>query len=86
MGILTRQVGTMKRFRSKKSIALGKALLRGRGPNDANISKLPAQLKGQLLAALKFESEKRPEPINDLVWRVDRNGTIHVYYRKLKVQ
>jgi hypothetical protein len=78
MGLLQKQVGAMRRIKTPRDKFLMQVLLQGRGPNDPNVAKLPPQLKAQLLYALKDYSESFKQPANNLVWRVDRSGVIHV--------
>ena len=85
-GLMTPQVGQMRRIKTKKDVYLSKALCRGRGPNEPVISKLPPQLREMLLAALKDAAEQNGQPINHLVWRLDRSGVIHVKDATIKVQ
>lgn len=84
--ILTRQTGQMSRHKCRRDMLGMKAMLRGRGLNDPNIMRLPAKLQGMLKGALENESRVLSKPVNNLVWRVDRNGCIHIYDKGIKVQ
>ncbi len=84
--ILGRGIGAMKRYKSPRVIHGMKVMCRGRGPNDANVSKLPAQFQGMLKAALQDHSEKTHEKVNNLVWRMDFNGCIHIYPAGIEVR
>lgn len=74
------------RARCPRVIAGMKAIMKGRGPKDLNIKRLPAQLQGMLEAALKDAAENLKEDINNLVWRIDRNGCIHIKDTRMKIQ
>jgi len=77
-GILQKHTGAMTRHKSPRDVVLMQVLLQGRGSNDPNVAKLPIQLRAQLLYAIKDSSEQLKQPANNLVWRVDRSGIIHI--------
>jgi hypothetical protein len=76
----------MTRHKSPRVIHGMRVMCRGRGPNDANVAKLPAQFQGMLKAAIKDHSEKTHEKPNNLVWRMDFNGVIHIYPAGIEVR
>jgi len=80
------QIGQMSRHKCPRTIAGMKAIMRGRGLNDPNILRLPDQLQGMLRGAMTNEAEVQKVPVRDLVWRVDRNGCIHIKTTGIKVQ
>ena len=84
--MLTPQIGQMSRHKCPRDISGMKVLMRGRGLNDRSILRLPAQLQGMLRGAMKDAAVNLKEDINNLVWRVDRNGCIHITDTRIKVQ
>ena len=83
--MLQRQTGAMKCVPTNRERRLMQVLCRGRGPKDANVKKLPAQLRAQLKAAMADVAPKLKAHPRDILWRIDRNGTIHFDRREISI-
>ena len=79
-------MGAMTRHKAPKVVLGMKPIMKGRGPNDSGLLRLPERLRGMILYALKDAAEYLKKDVDNLVWRVDRNGTVHITDKEVKVQ
>ena len=86
--ILTPRNGMMTRHRAPSNIEKAgmKVLVQGRGPRDPKIARMPKRLQGALRYMLKDAAKVLKHDINNLVWRIDKGGCIHVTDPTIKVQ
>ena len=84
--IMQPQIGAMRGYKSPRVIHGMKAIAKGRGLNDPAMKRLPEKFQAMLKAAMQDATVKLKEKVNNLVWRMDRNGVIHITDTGIKVQ